>query len=225
MKSLNCKQKFRKTNLFTKPGPIIITQESDVQAPPLPPKIIRKRPLLPVKPAPLIYREQPPVPPVSIPSEHHIVPGRILPPPPRQVITEKLPQMPEPPRDIIVERWLEYEQRPRRVMFHPAPPLIPASTKNVLIEWDSPNVIVNRRFNNLGISLVNPNEYKSTFGNTLVDASKLPAFIRQMKPPNGTRFAAENKRLPVRLVGDVSALSLIRSHTAHLATFENKDFC
>jgi hypothetical protein len=41
------------------PGDIVITQQKDVQAAPVAPKLIRQRPPLPVKPAPLIVRERP----------------------------------------------------------------------------------------------------------------------------------------------------------------------
>jgi hypothetical protein len=42
-----------------------------------------------------------------------------LPPPPRKVITERLPQLPPLPQDIIIERWLGYDRRTRNVVFRP----------------------------------------------------------------------------------------------------------
>jgi hypothetical protein len=201
------------------PGDIVITQQKDVQAAPAPPHLIRQRPPLPVKPAPLVVRERPPVPPAPIAPEHHVIPGKVIPPPPRKVITERLPQLPQPPQDIIVERWLEYPQRTRRVVFQPAPRLIPApAPKNVIIQWDSPAVALNRQFRNLGISAAHPAQYASTFGASLVHPSAIPALARGVRPANGAVLAAESLPKPVRLVGDVGALNLInRASAAHLS--------
>ena len=202
------------------PGDIVITQQKDVQAAPAPPHLIRQKPPLPIKPAPLVVRERPPVPPAPIAPEHHVIPGKVIPPPPRKVITERLPQLPQPPQDIIVERWLEYPQRTRRVVFRPAPKLIPApAPKNVLIQWDSPAVALNRQFRNLGISLANPAQYAAQFGASLVHPSAIPALAQGVKPANGQVLAAESLPKPVRLVGDVAALSLInRAHPAVATT-------
>ena len=200
------------------PGDIVITQQKDVQAAPAPPHLIRQRPPLPVKPAPLVVRERPPMPPAPIAPEHHVIPGKVIPPPPRKVITERLPQLPQPPQDIIVERWLEYAQRSRRVVFQPAPRLIPApAPKNVLIQWDSPAVALNRQFRNLGISAAHPAQYAATFGASLVHPSAIPALARGIRPSNGAVLAAESAPKPVRLVGDVAALSLINRASHHLA--------
>ena len=192
------------------PGDIVITQQKDVQAAPAPPHLIRQRPPLPVKPAPLVVRERPPMPPAPIAPEHHVIPGKVIPPPPRKVIVERLPQLPQPPQDIIVERWLEYAQRTRRVVFQPAPRLIPApAPKNVIIQWDSPAVALNRQFRNLGVSAASPAQYAATFGASLVHPSAIPALARNVRPANGEVLAAESLPKPVRLVGDVAALSLI----------------
>ena len=200
------------------PGDIVISQQRDVQAAPVAPRLIRQRPPLPVKPAPLVVRERPPLAPAPIAPEHHVIPGKVIPPPPRKVVIERLPQLPQPPQDIIVERWLEYGPRARRVVFQPAPRLIPApAPKNVLIQWDSPNVALNRQFRNLGIAAASPAQYVATFGASLVPASAVPALSRGIRPANGARLAAEHPPHPVRLVGDVAALSLINRAANHLA--------
>ena len=207
------------------PGDIVITQQRDVQAAPVAPRLIRQQPPLPVKPAPLIVRERPPLAPAPIAPEHHVIPGKVIPPPPRKVVIERLPQLPQPPQDIIVERWLEYGPRTRRVVFQPAPRLIPApAPKNVLIQWDSPNVALNRQFRNLGISAANPAQYVAAFGASLVHPSQIPALAQGVKPV-GAVLAAEGLPKPVRLVGDVAALNLVnraaatRQHLAASASF------
>ena len=119
------------------PGDIVITQQKDVQAPPVKPRLMRQKPPLPIKPAPLIVRERPPLAPAPIAPEHHVIPGKVIPPPPRKVVVERLPQLPQPPQDIIVERWLEYGPRTRRVVFEPAPKLVPApASKNLLVKFN-----------------------------------------------------------------------------------------
>jgi hypothetical protein len=165
----------------------------------------------------LVVRERPPLAPAPIAPEHHVIPGKVIPPPPRKVIIERLPQLPQPPQDIIVERWLEYGPRARRVVFQPAPRLIPApAPKNVLIQWDSPNVALNRQFRNLGISPANPAQYVAAFGASLVHPSAIPALAQGIKPV-GAVLAAESLPKPVRLVGDVAALSLINRAPAVVA--------
>ena len=68
---------------------------------------------------------------------------------------------------------------------------------------------MNRQFRNLGVSPANPAQYVAAFGASLVDASAIPAVSHSIRPDNGARLAAEATPLPVKLVGDVSALSLI----------------
>ena len=75
---------------------------------------------------------------------------------------------------------------------------------------------MNRQFRNLGISAANPAQYAAAFGASLVHASALPALSRGIRPANGARLAAEATPIPVRLVGDVAALSLI-NRARHLA--------
>ena len=85
-----------------------------------------------------------------------------------------------------------------------------------MIQWDSPNVALNRQFRNLGIAAASPAQYVATFGASLVPASAVPALSRGIRPANGARLAAEHPPHPVRLVGDVAALSLI-NRARHLA--------
>lgn len=205
-------------------GDIVIRQESDIQAAPAPPKLIRQQPPLPVKPLPLIVREKPPMPPVPIAPEHHVIPGKVIPPPPRKVITEHLPQLPPPPQDIVVERWLEYGPRSRRVVFHPAPKLIPAPPpKNLVIQWESPSVALHRQFRVLGVEHCDPNDYLARYGSSLVDSSGIPTIAKGIRPSGGLVLAEESVPRPIKFVGDVSALNLINhvhSHTAVINTHQ-----
>jgi hypothetical protein len=119
-----------------KTGDITIIQEADVQAPPAPPLHIMQRPPSPEELPSLIFRERPPKPPAPIAPRNLVIPGKIIPPPPRKVIVERLPQLPPKPQDIIIERWLGYKRRMRTVQFKPAPAIIAAPPpKNILIKW------------------------------------------------------------------------------------------
>ena len=218
----NVSLKFLKPPPAPKPGDITIQQEPDVQIPPAPALLIRQKPALPVKPPPAIFREQPPKPPVQLPPKFITIPGKVLPPPPRQVIVERLPQLPPKPRDIIIERWLAYDRRTRNVVFKPAPPLIPLpAPKNVLIQWDSPDVVVSRQNTYLGVNIADPAYYTSVFGANLTDPYQLPAEVNQFQPPVGERLAVNSNPNEVpRLVGDVDALGLVDLDSVGLSEYK-----
>jgi len=138
-------------------GDITITQEQDVQAPAAPPLHVTQKPPLPITPGPLIVRERPPKSPIPIEPRNIVIPGKMIAPPPRQVIVERLPQLPPKPQEIIVERWLGYPRRTRNVNFIPAAPIVPASTaKNILIEWEQADVNINQNFTFLGVQEADP---------------------------------------------------------------------
>ena len=65
----------------------------------------------------IMVRERPPKPPTPIAPIAIVIPGKVIPPPPRKVIVERLPQLPPKPREIIIERWLGYQRRARRVNY------------------------------------------------------------------------------------------------------------
>ena len=192
-------------------GDITITQEQDVQLPPAPPLHVTQKPPAPLTPAPVIVRERPPKPPAPIGPRNIVIPGKVIPPPPRKVIVERLPQLPPKPQDLIVERWLGYQRRTRNVNFIPAQPIIPApAPKNVLIQWDSPDVEVRQAFHFLGIQVADPVQYAATHGPTLRDASQLPAEVSRFQTPAGEVLAAHsNSNMVPVLVGAVGSLKLI----------------
>ena len=207
----NVSVKFLKPPPLPPAGDIVVRQERDVQAPAAPPHHIVQRPPAPVKPAPQIIRERPPLAPPPIAPEFHSIPGRVIPPPPRKVIVEQFPTLPTPPQDVIVERWLEYPERLRRVVYQPAPPLVPApAPKNLHIIWDTPAVSIHKEFRNLGIVVASPSQYAAQHGASLVHPSQIPAYAQSVRPPNGELLAVESAPKPGRLVGAVHALNLVR---------------
>ena len=216
----NVSLKFLKPPLPAQPGEITILQEKDVQSPPAPPLHITQKPALPLVPAPIVVRERPPKPPAPVAPRHITIPGKVIPPPPRKVIVERLPQIPPKPADIIVERWLGYQRRTRQVNFVPAPALIPIpAPKNVLIQWDSPDVDVKQAFHFLGVQVQCPVAYLNTHPN-LADASQLPAEVAQFATPLGETLAVNsNSDMIPALTGSVASLRLINLACNGLAEY------
>ena len=171
--------KYLKPPLSPPPGDIIVHQEPHIQLPPMEPLVIVERPSSPDvahSPSPsspeiIVIREEPPEPLPNIPEVHITVPGKVLPPPPRQVIVERLAQVPPPPPDVLHEKWLR-DETPlrRRVVFVPAPTLKPLMPeKNILIQWDTPQVRIREQVTHLGVHEVDPRAYAQLHGQKLVE--------------------------------------------------------
>jgi len=186
------------------PGDITVIQEPDRQLPPVPALHKVERPLSPPCLSPVNLRERPPRVPQPIPAKHIHIPGKILSPPDRQVIVEKLPQQPSKPRDVNIERWLGYQRRTRNVVFKPAVPLIPLpNPKNVIIQWSPPDVEVRKQYINAGVVRADPDNY-------CFNAESCQLKGEPFNVPCGEVLAADhdqccNNVLPL-LVGDVAAL-------------------
>ena len=222
----NVSLKYLKPPQPEQPGDIIITQEQDIQAPAAPPLVIKQSALpAPATPEPLIVREKPPVQPNPIGSKIITIPGRVLPPPPRQVITERLPQQPAGPQEIIIERWLGYARRTRNVMFQPAAPiqLAAAPEKNILVEWEGPDVDLRQEYKFLGIQEADPRSYASQYGSTLVDSARLPREAAQFSVPAGHILAIDSNpnELP-SLRGAVQALRNVDLNCHGVTEYSNQ---
>ena len=217
----NVSLKFLKPPAPQPAGDITIVQEADVQAPAAPALHITQKPSPAPTPAPMVVRERPPKPPAPIAPRNITIPGKVIPPPPRKVIVERLPQIPAKPQDIIIERWLGYQRRTRNVNFQPAAALIPAAApKNVLIQWDSPDVDVRQAFHFLGVQQADPAAYLAQHGALLSDASQLPKEVAQFATPEGETLAVNSNsdQLPA-LVGNVSALNLVNLNCNGLSEY------
>ena len=83
--------------------------------------------------------------------------------------------------------------------------------KNVIIQWDAPQVKVNKEFKDLGVIRANPAEYVARYGATLKTARELPSFVLEIKPPAGIVLAADSSGNSgvYELEGDVQALRFI----------------
>ena len=195
---------------------ILIQKEPDVHLAPAPPLILRQQ--QEQRKAPLILRERPPI-------QHRqqriiTIPGRVLPPPPRQVIIERIP----PPRDIIIERWLDYpnpnrekhQQHHRRIIheqIESEPVIHDVDNRNYIIDWIIDNDNGNEteqnepqiNINYLGVETMNPDEKHLEDNDEeeviLLDSFEMTELTRSLnlKVPEGEmlavdgRMAAKNK--------------------------------
>jgi hypothetical protein len=62
----------------------------------------------------------------------------------------------------------------------------------------------------LDVIKADPNEYYEKYKDTITDFSKLPQYIRDIKPPEGIKLAANyDHKISYDLEGDIHALNLI----------------
>ncbi|KAI3384150.1 hypothetical protein SNEBB_006129 [Seison nebaliae] len=201
------------------PGPIIIREVIDAPTKEIPPIIIQQIPEKQRTPSPLILREMPPPPPVQV---KPTVITKVISGPPqpqyRKVIIERLPPLPPKPPSIIIERWLPYPKQKRQVIYQKAPPLNEDNSKenffnnsfqnpttnlnknnkkpnnhNIIIQWDAPNIQIERKVKYLGIQLVKDmkkfyekmlNEKQSLNSQQNIDMEKLKDIFEEMKNKN-----------------------------------------
>jgi len=168
------------------PGDIIIKTEPNKPTAPAPPVIIRQQPPRPCTPEPLVIREAPPCPPPCIPQQIITISGKPLPPPARKVVVERLAPIPPKPQPVIVERWMPYADQKRRVIYEqpPADPPV-CKPKNIIVQWEAPDVCVKKDIKHLGVVCANPCDYLQKYGNTLKKPCDLPQFVRDIPPCGG----------------------------------------
>ena len=206
------------------PGEIIINQMPNELTAPAPPLIIRQQPARAQTPEPLVIREAPPTPPAQVGRKVITISGKRLPPPPRKVIIERLAPLPPKPQAVIVERWLPYSEVKRRVIFQKpseADPIV-IKPRNVIIQWETPQVNVKKEFKYLSIIRANPTEYAHKYGNVMKKSNELPNFVLNIKTPDGLVLAADHKPKHVHeLEGDVDALNLVDLEKEGLTQYKN----
>ena len=157
-----------------------------------------------------MFREVPPKAPQQIGQKIVTISGKVIPPPPRKVLIERLAPLPAPPPAIIVERWLPYSTHKRRVIFQRAPePSTYLKPRNTIIQWDAPCVKINKELTDLGVVRANPTEYVEKYGPSLMKFNDFPDFIKDIRPPQGLVLAADYVQKSPSLEGDLQALSWI----------------
>ena len=119
--------------------------------------------------------------------------------------------MPSKPQSVLIERWLPYSDVKRRVIYQAAPPdPIVIKPRNVIVQWEAPNVAVRKEFKYLGVIRANPCEYVQRYGCALKNSCQLPQYVLDIANPEGLVLAANHQYNPVHeLEGDVDALKLV----------------
>lgn len=191
------------------PGEIIIQQQPDVLSSPAPPLIIRQQPARPSTPEPLVIREVPPKQPELVGKKIITISGKKLPPPPRKLIIERLAPLPKKPQSIIIERWLPYSQAKRKVIFQKANNPVVKNPKNLIVQWESPKVIIKKDVKYLGVVRANPVEYFQRYENSLKSPEELAEFVLEIKTPQGLVLAADCQNYVHELEGELDALKLV----------------
>ncbi len=151
--------------------------------------------------------------------------GKKLPPPPRKVVIERLAPLPSRPQPVIVERWLPYGPLKRKVIFKNADTsqVIIEKPKNIIVQWETPNVVIKKQVKYLGVIRADPDEYIKKFGDSLKKSKDLPQFVLDIKTPEHLKLAAEyeNKSL-YELEGQLEALRLIDLDREGLTEYKNQ---
>jgi uncharacterized membrane protein YgcG len=194
------------------PGEILIQQEMNTLTPPAPPLILRQMPARATTPEPLVIREAPPQPPAAVGRKVITISGKRIPPAPRKVVIERLAPLPSKPQSVLVERWLPYAQTKRRVIFQRSNErdAVVVKPRNVIVQWEAPQVVIKKEFKYLGVIRANPVEYVQRYGATLKIARDLPDFVLDIKTPDGLVLAADYQYNAVHeLEGDVRALGFV----------------
>jgi hypothetical protein len=114
-----------------------------------------------------------------------------IPVPPRSVIIERIPALPPRPRDIIIERWVPYgaQAKRRTVVQRAAAARGYAAPRNVIIQYEQPQVRIVRQFHRLGVTPENPQVYVQRWGHqlldsvTLVQQARAAGVIEDISPP------------------------------------------
>jgi len=205
-------------------GDIVINQLPHKQVAPAPALIVRQAPPKPVTPPPVVIREAPPQPPCPIPGRSVTIPGRTVPPPARKVVVERLPPIPPKPQQVFIERWLPFPQQTQRVVYKAAEAIcsIP-DPKNVVIQWESPEVELRKEFKNLGVINADPQEYIKRYGGSLLSADQLPEIAHQYSKQAGVQLAAGHQAADHPLLeGDVHALKWVDLDSLGLGFYKDK---
>ncbi|CAF0740054.1 unnamed protein product [Brachionus calyciflorus] len=206
-----------------KPGDIVVKHLPNRQIAPAPPLVVRQAPPKPATPAPLVLREVPPQPPARIPDQLVTVPGKVLAPPARKVVVERLPPIPPKPQQIFLEKWLPFKQQKRRVVYQrPEPDCVLPNPRNLVIQWDAPEVEVTRDYKNLGTQLADPQDYVRRHGSELLRHEEFKTAASRVGAPDSVVSSDSHRELGLpELEGDVEALRLVDLERTGLASYRS----
>lgn len=119
---------------------------------------------------------------------------------------------------------MPYSEVKRRVIFQKpaeADPVI-VKPRNVIVQWEAPQVNIRKEIKYLGVIRANPAEYVSRYGATLRQSGDLPSFVTDIKTPDGLVLAANYRYNSLyELEGDVQALRLVDLDREGLAEYRS----
>ena len=119
---------------------------------------------------------------------------------------------------------MPYSEVKRRVIFQkPAEAdAVVVKPRNVIVQWEAPQVNIRKEIKYLGVIRANPAEYVSRYGATLRQSSDLPSFVTDIKTPDGLVLAANYRYNSLyELEGDVQALRLVDLDREGLAEYRS----
>ena len=124
---------------------------------------------------------------------------------------------------------MPYQEQKRRVIYQAAPPdPVPCKPKNIIVQWEAPEVCIKKEIKHLGVVCANPCEYIQKYGSTLKKSCDLPQFVKDIQPQCGIELAANKKQQDpccppeFELCGDVCALNLIDLDKEGLSQYKNQ---
>jgi len=106
---------------------------------------------------------------------------------------------------------MPYDQnQKRRVIYQcPSPDPIVSKPKNIIVQWEQPDVCVKKDIKHLGVVCANPCEYIQKYGSCIKQSCDLPQFVKDIPPQCGVELAANKPtdQCPVfELCGDVCGM-------------------
>ncbi len=201
-------------------GDLILKEDEPVHIAPAPPIILRQHTNTALKPR--IIREKPPMPPKNVPIQTITIPGKVLDPPKRQVIIERVDASVNP-QEIILERWLSYPKQKRNIVFQPCQkeeqmPLY-KTPQNIIIDWDFSEISETKLDSNVSknsnieysVQTVDPNDYSQKYLNEFIDSNLIDSLISKYEIPTNETLASDLNENEDRfiLTGAVEALKLV----------------
>jgi hypothetical protein len=195
-------------------GDLILKEDEPIHLPHAPPIILRQNTNAALKPR--IIREKPPMPPKHVPIQTITIPGKVLDPPKRQVIIERVDASVNP-QEIILERWLSYPKQKPNIVFQPCQkeeqmPLY-KTPQNIIIDWDFSEISKTKLDSNIEYSIqtADPNDYNQKYLNEFIDSNLIDNLISKYEVPTNEIFASDLNENEDRyiLTGAVEALKLV----------------
>jgi predicted house-cleaning noncanonical NTP pyrophosphatase (MazG superfamily) len=162
-----------------------------------------------------IFAELPPKPPKAPGKRVITIPGKLLPPTPRRLVCERLPELPKKPHDIYIERWLPMKDMKRKIILNPKPddPIsCNCEIKNLIVDWDRKESKIKNVITNLGIEKTDPIEYVDRYGETLITPDNLPEIVNELRKEQNNEIVLasdQNFNYYMELEGDIDAFEFI----------------